>query len=90
MESAELLGVEGAYDKSLQVMERLLGLTVAESALESTILEHANGVKPFYHQKAQFPVRDEGPILVAQADGKGVLMVRRETLTRRPAGAKAT
>lgn len=80
MESAELLGVDGAYDKSLQVMERLLGLTVAESALESTIAKQADAVKPFYHQKAKFPACDEGPILVAQADGKDVPMVRRETL----------
>lgn len=93
MESAELLGVDGAYDKSLKVLERLLGLTVAESALESTIVEQANAVKPFYHQQAPFPVREEEPILVAQADGKGVPLVRRETThlkARRSKGDKKT
>jgi hypothetical protein len=36
-------------------------------------------VKAYYAQKSPFPLEEEGPILVAQADGKGVPMVRRET-----------
>jgi hypothetical protein len=79
MESAELLGVEGAYGKGLQVVARLLGLNVPELALETAVAEHSQLVKAYYAQKAPFPVAEEGPILVAQADGKGVPMVRRET-----------
>jgi hypothetical protein len=79
MESAELLAVDGAYDKSLGVLQRLLGLDVPESALETNVSEHSPTVKAFYRQKAKFPSDEEGPILVAQADGKGVPMVRRET-----------
>jgi hypothetical protein len=79
MESAELLSADGAYDKSVQVLHRLLDLDVPQSALETSVSEHSRTVKAFYRQKAKFPTDEEGPILVAQADGKGVPMVRRET-----------
>ena len=93
MESAELLGVEGAYRKGLRVVARLLGLTLPELALETCVAEHSQTVKAYYAQKAAFPSPEEGPILVAQADGKGVPMVRRETpdvKVRRGKGDKKT
>lgn len=78
MESAELLAVDSAYDKGLHVVARLLGLTVPELALETAVTEHSQRVKAFYHHQGRFPVQEEGRILVVQADGKGVPMVRRE------------
>jgi len=93
MESAELLGVEGAYRKGLRVVARLLGLSLPELALETSVAEHSQTVKAYYAQKASFPSAEEGPILVAQADGKGVPMVRRETAdlkVRRGKGDKKT
>jgi hypothetical protein len=93
MESAELLGVEEAYSKGLRVVSRLLGLNLAELALETAVAEHSQMVKAYYAQKAAFPIAEEGPILVAQADGKGVPMVRRETAdlkVRRGKGDKKT
>jgi len=93
MESAELLAVDSAYDKGLQVVARLLGLSLPELALETAVTEHSQQVQPFYRQKTKFPVKQVGPILVAQADGKGVPMVRRETApqkARRSKGDKKT
>ena len=93
MESAELLGVEGAYDKGLRVLARLLGLSLSENALETGVSEHSQAVEGYYAQKGPFPVEEEGPILVAQADGKGVPMVRNETAqlkARRGKGDKKT
>jgi len=92
MESAELLGVEEAYSKGLRVVARLLGLNLSELVLETSVAEHSQSVKAYYHQKASFPSIEEGPILVAQADGKGVPMVRHETETkaRRGKGDKKT
>lgn len=92
MESAELLGVEGAYGKGLQVVGRLLGLNVPELALETGVTEDSQTVKAYYDQKAAFPSGEEGPILVAQADGKGVPLVRRELdwKVRRGKGDKKT
>jgi hypothetical protein len=93
MESAELLGVEGAYDKGLRVLARLLGVDLSENALETGVSEHSQAVQGYYAQQEPFPVEEEGPILVAQADGKGVPMVRRETAqlkARRSKGDKKT
>ena len=92
MENAELLGVEGAYDKGLQVLDRLLGLKLSELALENRVAEDSRTVKAFYTQKAAFPITEEGPILVAQADGKGVPLIGREleVKVRRGKGDKKT
>jgi hypothetical protein len=93
MESAELLAVDSAYDKGLEVMVRLLGLTLPELAVETSVAEHSQQVKVFYRQKDKFPIQEEGRILVAQADGKGVPMVRHETAegkARRGKGDKKT
>jgi hypothetical protein len=92
MESAELLGVEGAYGKGLQVVARILGLDLSELALETGVAEHSQEVKAYYQQKAPFPRDEEGSILVAQADGKGVPMVRAEldVKMRRGKGDKKT
>jgi hypothetical protein len=93
MESAEMLGVDGAYSKGLGVVARLLGLTLPELALETCVAEHSQTVKAYYAQKAAFPITEEGSILVAQADGKGVPMVGRETAdlkVRRGKGDKKT
>jgi hypothetical protein len=88
MESAELLGVEGAYSKGLRTVARLLGLNLSELALETSVAEHSQTVKAYYAQKAPVPGVEEGPILVAQADGKGVPMVRRETADLKPRRGK--
>jgi hypothetical protein len=92
MESAELLGVEEAYSKGLRVVARLLSLNLSELALETSVSEQSQSVKAYYDQKAPFPSAEEGPIMVAQADGKGVPMVRRETeaKVRRGKGDKKT
>jgi hypothetical protein len=81
IESAELLAVDSAYDKSLHVLTRLLGVTVPELALETQVAEHSQTVKAFYRQRPKFLSTEEEHILIAQADGKGVPMVRRETLS---------
>ena len=93
MESAELLAVDNAYDKGVEVIARLLGLTVSESAVETSVVEDSRLVKAFYSQQEPFPPQAEGRILVAQADGKGVPIVRRETAevkARREKGDKKT
>jgi len=50
-------------------------------------------VEAFYEQKAAPPLQTEGPILVVQADGKGIPMVRDEPAdqpARRGKGQKRT
>jgi hypothetical protein len=79
LESAEVLSVDGAYDKSLEVLSRLLGLRVPKRAVETSVAEHSALVDAFYAPPAPVPVDEEGAILVVQADGKGVPMVCSET-----------
>lgn len=78
MENAELLGVDGSYQKGLQILAHLLLLQLPKLALETGIAEHSQRVKEYYDQKAHFPKSEEGHILVVQADGKGVPLVRQE------------
>jgi hypothetical protein len=93
MELASLLAVDGVFEKSLAVLARLLALTLPKLALESWVRDASATVLPFYTQKVAFPAEEEGSILVAQADGKGVPMVRQETApatVRRSKGDKKT
>lgn len=93
MELASLLAVDGVFEKSLAVLARLLGLPLPKLALETWLREASASVTPFYAQKTAFPAAEEGSILVAQAHGKGVPMVRQETApatVRRAQGDKKT
>lgn len=73
---AEYCVTDESYDETIKVLERILRLSVSKQALETDAQEDADDVVAFYEQKAAPPVETEGPILVAQADGKGVPMVR--------------
>jgi len=75
-ETAEELGVEGAYHKGLGVLRRLLGLALSTRTLQEQVAEDAPGVEAFYAQQAPPPVPAEAAILVVQADGKGVPILR--------------
>jgi hypothetical protein len=92
MECAELLAVDSAYDKATPVLARLLGVNVSVLARETTVAEHSQAVLSFYAQRAAFSRREEGPILIAHADGKGVRLVRDEAppTGRRRKGDKKT
>jgi hypothetical protein len=75
------------------VLERILGLSVSKLALETSVQEDAVDVEAFYEQKAVPPPSVEGSILVIQADGKGVPMVRTQPApqtARRGKGEKRT
>jgi hypothetical protein len=61
--------------------------------LETSVQEDAVDVEAFYEQKPVASPQEEGSILVVQADGKGVPMVREETaprVARRGKGKKRT
>jgi len=92
-ECAELLAVDGAYDKAAQVLARLLGVNLSVLAMETAMVTDHPAVLAFYAQREAFARREEGPILVAQADGKGVPLARPAETTpkvRRGKGDKKT
>jgi len=65
-----------AYDQAIGLIERILGTGLSKRVLERLMAEDAADVGAFYAQHAPPPPADEGPILVVQADGKGVRLVR--------------
>jgi len=78
-ETAEELGVEGVYHKGLGVLRRLLGLKLSTRTLQEQVGEDAPEVEAFYAQQGPPPPAEDAPILVVQADGKGVPIVRPPT-----------
>jgi hypothetical protein len=79
---AEYCTTDESYDESITVLKRILGLSISKLALETGVQEDAADMEAFYEQKDVPPSEDEGPILVVQADGKGVPMVRTEPASR--------
>jgi len=54
-ETAEELGVEGAYHKGLGVLRRLLALKLSTRTLQAQVGEDAPAVETFYAQQASPP-----------------------------------
>lgn len=79
---AEYCVTDESYDETIKVLERILDLSISKLALETGVQEDAGDVIAFYEQKAAPPVQTEGPILVVQADGKGVPMLRTESAAK--------
>jgi hypothetical protein len=90
---AEYCITSESYDESIKVLQRILSLSISKRALETGVSEDAIDVDAFYEQKAVPPAEAEGAILVVQADGKGVPMVRTDPApqtVRRGKGEKRT
>jgi hypothetical protein len=90
---AEYCTTDESYDESNRVLKRILGLSLSKQALETAVEEDAVDVEAFYEQKAAPPSKTEDSILVIQADGKGVPMIRDESAkqpARRGKGQKKT
>lgn len=78
-ETAEDGGVEGAYHKGWGVLRRLLGLRLSTRLLQEQVAEDAPAVEAFYAQQQPAASPDDATILVLQADGKGVPILRPST-----------
>jgi hypothetical protein len=75
-ETLEELGVERAYHKATGVLRRLLGLEVSARMLTEQVAEDAPAAEAFSAQQTPPAVAEEAAILVLQADGKGVPILR--------------
>jgi hypothetical protein len=69
------LDVNGVYGKTVEVFQRMLGLSLSTRSLQDGLIEDSADVLAYYEQKAPPEAVLEATILVAQADGKGVPMV---------------
>lgn len=75
-EITEYLGVGTTYAKVAASLAQLLDLPLSTQAISQLVHTDAAEVVSYYAQQAAPPVAAEGPILVVQADGKGVPIVR--------------
>ena len=75
-EIAEYLGVDVTYEKVTLMFGRILEQKLSPNAVKEMVAEDAADVEAYYEQKPAPKAADEGQILVVQADGKGVPMVR--------------
>jgi len=68
---------DASYHESQAALARILGIGVGRAALETMAGDAAVDVEAFYAQPVSMEVRAaDGPLLVVQADGKGVPMVQ--------------
>ncbi|MBF0412870.1 MAG: ISKra4 family transposase [Desulfamplus sp.] len=77
-EILEYLGVYNVYGKGVDILERILGISISTRVLKHTICEDSTDVEAYYEQKLAPLAVDESEILVIQADGKGVPIILEE------------
>lgn len=75
-ELATDLGVEAAYEQVGGLFARWLGHSLSSQAVSKLVAQDAAYVAAYYAQKSAPAPAQEGTILVAESDGKGVPMVR--------------
>lgn len=75
-EMSESMAVEVPYAKTASFFERFFGLRLSSRVLAEMIEADAVDVEAFYQAKPAPPVEQEAEVLVLQADGKGVPLVR--------------
>jgi len=75
-ELVEYLGVGSTYAKVADCFARILGLELSTQAISDLVAEDAGEVEAFYMQQAAPASASEAALLVIQADGKGVPIVR--------------
>ena len=74
---ASFATTDEAFRESQSTLERILGLSLSVQALESSAADTAQDILAFYEQPPELPAPAAlAPILVVQADGKGVPMVQ--------------
>jgi hypothetical protein len=83
---AGTLSVEHAFGRTSQTLEKILELSLPVDSLERMSRKMAESVAGFRDSLKRPPVKEEGEILVATADGKGIPM--RRPADQRPVGAR--
>jgi len=83
---AGTLSVEHAFGRTAETLETILGLSLPVDSLERMSRKMAESVTGFRDSLKKPPIQEEGEILVATADGKGIPM--RRPADQRPVGAR--
>ncbi len=72
----EILSVHTTYEKAVAIMSRFLGVKLSTRVAQQFVSKDATDVVAYYDKKEAPAVESEAEILVAQADGKGVPLVK--------------
>jgi hypothetical protein len=84
---AQMLGVDLAWEKDREVLDRLLGRSIPVDSLERMSRHMAEGMFEYQEQR-EFPAANqEGDLFVASGDGKGIPM-RKERPLDEPASCR--
>lgn len=75
-ELVEYLATDVTYEKVSDIIERFLGHSLSTYTVQKLMADDATDVEAFYQQKPAPAREHEATVLVVQADGKGVPMVR--------------
>jgi hypothetical protein len=74
-ETLDYLGVYTVYEKSCDILKRVLELDLSSRVVQENIAEDGMEVEAYYAQKVPPKPEEEAEILVIQADGKGVPLI---------------
>lgn len=70
------LGVYIPFEQGVQIIDRLITIRLSKRSVQQFIASDATDAATYYEQKSPPPVEEEGSILVIQADGKGVPIIK--------------
>lgn len=92
-ELVEYLGTDVTYEKASGFLQRVLGHSLSTYTVQKLVADDAADVEAYYQQQPAPEPNPETTILVTQADGKGVPMIREtpaEATVRLSKGQKRT
>lgn len=72
----EVLSVHLPYEETAAIMQRFFKLGLSTRTLQEFVQEDAAAVERYYEHKPPPPVEEEQSVLVVQADGKGIPLVK--------------
>lgn len=70
------LAVYIPFGQEVAIIERLLGIGLSKRCVQHFVASDADDVAAYYEQKPPPPIAEEATILVAQADGKGIPIIK--------------
>lgn len=82
-EMVEELAVCMPYERACHFVARHFGHRLSRQTVQHLVVEDAGAVLDYYQQQPALPPRPEATILVVQADGKGVPLVRESPQPRK-------
>lgn len=72
----ELLGVDLAYHPAGAILRRFLGIEGSSRSLSAEVAAEAPAIEAYYEQAGPLEPDPDATLLIVQADGKGVPMIR--------------